>query len=105
VTRDLSRGEMVALVRQWEQGTETRAAFAQRHGVTLATFDYWKRRVRREASTAAAAAFAPVHLVSEPRSEVDGGIDVVLASGERLTVRAGASVDLLRTILVALRTC
>jgi hypothetical protein len=96
---------MVALVRQWEQGTETRAAFAQRHGVTLATFDYWKRRVRREGSTAADPAFAPVHLVSEPRTDADGSIDVVLASGERLTVRVGASGDLLRTILVALRTC
>jgi hypothetical protein len=30
---------------------------------------------------------------------------VVHASGERLTVRAGVSVDLLRTNLVALRTC
>ena len=96
---------MVALVRQWEQGSEARAVFAQRHGVTLATFDYWKRRVRREAATSAAATFAPVHLVSEARTEVDGSIDVVLASGERLTVRAGASVDLLRTILVALRPC
>ena len=105
MARDLSRGKMVALVRQWEQGTETRAAFAQRHGVTLATFDYWKRRIRREASTSAATTFAPVHLVSEQRTDLDASIDVVLASGERLTVRAGASVDLLRTVLVALRTC
>jgi transposase-like protein len=94
---------MVTLVRQWEQGTDTRAAFAQRHGVSLATFDDWKRRARREASTAAAATFAPVHLVSAHPH--DASIDVVLASGERLTVRAGVSVDLLRTILVALRTC
>jgi hypothetical protein len=96
---------MVTLVRQWEQGTDTRAAFAQRHGVSLATFDYWKRRVRREASTAAAATFAPVHLVSEHPHDANASIDVVLASGERLTVRAGVSVDVLRTILVALRTC
>ncbi|HXF45443.1 MAG TPA: hypothetical protein VNK91_04925 [Burkholderiaceae bacterium] len=105
MTRDLSRRKMVALVRQWEESTETRAVFARRHGLTLATFDYWKRRARREASSTAAATFAPVSLVTEPPTEADSSIDVVLASGERLTVRAGASVDLLRTILVALRTC
>jgi hypothetical protein len=72
----------------------------------VATFEYWKRRVRREGSTAAAATFAPVHLVSEHRVEAESpSIDVVLATGERLTIRAGVSVDLLRTVLATLRTC
>lgn len=105
MARNGSRHRMVALVRQWEQSTETRAAFARRHGLTLATFEYWKRRVRREASTAATT-FAPVHLISEKCTEAESpSIDVVLASGERLTVRAGVSVDLLRTVLATLRTC
>jgi transposase-like protein len=96
---------MVALVRQWEQSTETRAAFARRHGLTLATFEYWKRRVRREAATAAAT-FAPVHVVAENGIDAESAsIDVVLAGGERLTIRAGVSVDLLRTVLAMLRTC
>jgi transposase-like protein len=97
---------MVALVRQWEQSAETREAFARRHGLTLATFEYWKRRVRREASTAPGATFAPVQLVSDTRSSPgSSSVDVVLNGGERLTIHEGVSVDLLRAVLVTLRTC
>ena len=55
--------KMTALVQQWERSTETRATFARRHGVTLATFEYWKRRVRREA--AQVPTLAPVTLVPD----------------------------------------
>ena len=37
---------MLALVRQWKTGGETRRAFADRHGVTLSCFDYRRRQVR-----------------------------------------------------------
>ena len=95
---------MVALVRQWEQGRK-RARYLRsdmasrwRRSTTGSGASAEKRRppLRRPLRQ---------YLVSEARTEVDGSIDVVLASGERLTVRAGASVDLLRTILVALRPC
>lgn len=101
MARDRRRHRMVALVRQWEQSTETRAAFARRHGVTLAAFEYWKRRVRREGAT-----FAPVQIISDTPVETGrSSIDVVLASGERLTIPAGISGDLLRLVLVTLRSC
>lgn len=104
MARDRNRQKMVALVRQWEQGAETREAFARRHGLTLARFEYWKRRIRREAA-GAAVTFAPVHVMADRRESGSSSIDVVLASGERLMIREGVSVNLLRCVLATLRTC
>jgi hypothetical protein len=95
---------MAALVRQWEQSTDTREAFARRHGLTLASFEYWKRRVRREA-TAPAVTFAPLQVLSDRGEPASSSIDVVLATGERLTIHDGVSVDLLRAVLATLRPC
>lgn len=92
---------MAALVREWETSGETRKAFAQRHGLTLSRFEYWKRHVRRDTPAAPRIGFAPVHVTSPSR---DGAvIEVVLASGEQLTIRAGAPLDLVRAVVSALR--
>jgi hypothetical protein len=92
---------MTALVRQWEQSTETRERFARRHGLTLASFEYWKRRVRRKA----VATFAPVQVVADHTVPATHTIEVVLAGGERLLIREGVSSDLLRTVVTAFRAC
>ncbi len=42
--RARTRDRMLALVRRWETSGETRRAFAQRHGVTLSCFDFWRRQ-------------------------------------------------------------
>jgi hypothetical protein len=94
---------MTALVRQWEMGSESRQAFAQRHGLTVACFDYWKRRVRQVATTEPRVTFAPVQVVSDAPVRVSGAIEVVLVSGERLTIPDGVSSDLVRVVLAALR--
>ena len=94
---------MRALVQQWETSGELRKEFASRHGLTLARFDYWKRRVRREASAVARVEFAPVRLVTDPTPSDRGVIQVVLATGERLTIGDGTSVDLLRAVVSVLR--
>jgi hypothetical protein len=104
VASDRSRCKMVALVRRWEQSTETREAFARRHGLTLASFEYWKRRVRQE-TAASEVTFAPVQVMSSRGESGSSSIDVVLASGERLTIHEGVSMDLLRAVLATLRTC
>jgi len=93
--------KMTALVQQWERSTETRARFARRHGVTLATFEYWKRRVRR--ATAPVPTFAPVTLVADQAAPAPRAIAVVLVSGERLTTGEGVSGELVRAVVAALR--
>jgi hypothetical protein len=57
-----------------------------------------------EARAAARGDFAPVRVVSEPQTSERGVIHVVLASGERMTIGEGTSIDLLRTVMSVLRT-
>jgi hypothetical protein len=97
--------KMTALVRQWEQSTDTRERFARRHGLTLASFEYWKRRVRREATAAAVPTFAAVQVVADHAVPAAHTIDVVLTGGERLIIHEGVSSDLLRTVVTAFRAC
>jgi hypothetical protein len=96
---------MTALVRQWERSGETRQVFARRHGLTLARFDYWKRRLRRESTASTVPTFAPVRVVRDHATPAAATIEVVLDTGARITMREGVSVDLLRTVLAALRAC
>ncbi len=97
------RRKMTALVRQWEHSTETREHFARRHGLTLARFEYWKRRVRREAVATSVPTFAPVSMVADHAASDTRGIEVALATGERLIIHEGVSVDLVRAVVSALR--
>jgi hypothetical protein len=98
------RRRMTALVRQWEASSESRRTFAQRHGLTVSQFDYWKRQARR-ASPTDAVSFAPVRVLGAVESGAGDGVEVVLTSGARVVVHAGASVDLLRTVFTALALC
>lgn len=91
---------MRRLVARWRASEESGASFARRHGVTPWTFWYWCRKVTEE-SAEAAPALVPVHVL-EP--DVSAGVEVVLPSGERLKVAAGASGDLVRTVVAALRS-
>ena len=92
---------MARLVAQWRASDESGASFARRHGVRPWTFWYWSRKRSAPASTRPALpTFVPVHVA--PPVET-GVIEVVLASGERLHVHAGASGDLLRAVVAALR--
>jgi hypothetical protein len=95
---------MVTLVRQWETSGEPRREFARRHGMTMSQFDYWKRQVRRAAPAHHAVGFAPVQVVESTQGHNGATIELVLAGGERVTIHAGASVDLVRTVVAALRS-
>lgn len=99
-----ARQRMATLVRQWETSGEPRRAFASRHGLTVAQFDCWKRQVRRGgAAGAASMGFARVQVVDTPRQGHNGGIEVLLGGGDRLTIHEGTSVDLVRAVVMTLR--
>lgn len=96
---------MATLVRQWETSGEPRRAFARRHGVTVSQFDYWKRQVRRAATATEAVRFAPVQVVERGPERRDGTcLELVLPGGERVIIHDGVSVDLVRTVVTALRS-
>ena len=97
--RDDTRRQMTTLVRRWEGSDETQAAFAQRHGLSQGKLRYW---VQRAPTPADPVTFTPVQLRNDERPET-GGIEVALATGERLVIAAGASADLVRAVVAALR--
>jgi hypothetical protein len=96
---------MVRLVAQWRVSGESRASFARRHHVSSWTFWYWSRKLsaesRDQADAAPSATFVPVRLAVDPDAPV---IEIVWAGGERLHVRPGASADMVRAVVTALRS-
>jgi len=96
---------MARLVAQWRSSGESGARFARRHHVSAWTFWYWCRKLPRDTASEAGgippvARFVPVRVAADPDPSA---IEVVLTSGERVQVRVGAPVELLRAVLTALR--
>jgi hypothetical protein len=90
---------MARLVAQWQRSGEAGARFARRHHIPPWTFWYWCRKLA--ATPATAPTFVPVQVAPD----VDApAIEVVFRSGERLHVRVGASADLVRAAVTALRS-
>jgi hypothetical protein len=97
-TRTAAR--MARLVAQWRKSGESGASFARRHHIPAWTFWYWQRKLSAGTSPRAPA-FIPVQITAESAEPV---IEIVLGGGERLAVRAGASADLVRAAVSALRS-
>jgi transposase-like protein len=100
-TRTAAR--MARLVAQWRKSGESGASFARRHQIPAWTFWYWQRKLSDTSAVApaSAAAFVPVQVTAERDEPV---IEITLSGGERLAVRAGASADLVRAAVSALRS-
>lgn len=100
-TRTAAR--MARLVAQWRKSGESGASFARRHQISAWTFWYWQRKLSAApaAPPTSTPTFVPVHVASDGADPV---IEIVLSGGERLQVRAGASVDLVRAAVSALRS-
>jgi hypothetical protein len=95
---------MARLVAQWRTSGESRAGFARRRRIPAWTFWYWCRKLSIGPGTESAtppATFVPVRLAVEPDAPV---IEIVWSGGERLHVRPGASADLVRAVVTALRS-
>lgn len=95
---------MARLVAQWRASGESQAGFARRHGVPPWTLWYWSRkRIDASADRPARRAFVPVQVVPDAAPPLAAAIEVVLVSGERLTIPEGVSSDRVRAVLAALR--
>ena len=88
-----TRQRMAMLVRQWETSDEPRRAFAQRHGLTVSQFDYWKRQVRREGTSGATLDFAPVQVIDAHASaRASACVEVMLRDGAHLVIHGKSSL-------------
>jgi transposase-like protein len=94
---------MARLVAQWRKSGESGARFARRHQIPAWTFWYWQRKLSGTSAgaPAPAPAFVPVQVTADRAEPV---MEIVLSGGERLEVRAGASADLVRAAVSALRS-
>ena len=103
------RERMREALRRWRRSGLSAAAFCRREGMAAQTLSYWKRAlgpaqtvVRRRRATRPVG-FVPVRLVDYAEGVAAGGLEIALASGDRLVVREGVSRELLRDALLVLR--
>ncbi len=95
--------QMAPLVAQWRKSGESGASFARRHQIPAWTFWYWRHKLSSASPVAPppAPTFVPMQVAVERAEPV---IEIILSGGERLEVRAGASADLVRAAVSALRS-
>jgi hypothetical protein len=102
--RKRTPARMARLVAQWRTSGESRAHFARRHHLPAWTFWYWCRKLSAgptEFADTPPARFVPVRVAMEPDVPV---VEIVWTGGERLHVRAGATADMVRAVVTALRS-
>ena len=104
MTRKRTPARMARLVAQWRASGISQAGFARQHRIPTWTFWYWCRKPSTVApstdASPAAPAFVPVHLTAAPTAAV---LEIVFSGGEQLQIRPGASADLVRAAVTALR--
>lgn len=100
MARTRTAARMARLVAQWRTSGESGASFARRHRIPTWTFWYWQRKLSATSSAERPAAFVPVQVAVDD-SPV---IELMLTGGDRLQVRAGASAELVRAAVSALRS-
>lgn len=110
MARITRREEMERVLARWRRSGLSAAGFCRREGMAPQTLSYWKRAlgpakaVVRRRRAARPVGFVPVRLVdsADPVATTDG-LEIALASGDRLVVREGVSRELLRDALLVLR--
>jgi hypothetical protein len=103
------REQMRRVLARWRRSGVSAAAFCRGHGIKPQKLSYWKRalgagRVARRPRDARPVDFVPVRLLdSMAGAAASEGLEITLATGERLVVRDGVSRELLRDALMVLR--
>jgi hypothetical protein len=104
---DDRRDKMLDLARRWRESGMKARAFAQEQGVTPWVLYYWRQRLTRQERPvrqrrSRRVPLARVRVVSDVRNEADD-LEIVLVSGDRIRIFAGASVETFRRVVQVLR--
>ncbi len=93
------------LVAQWRASGEVNAAFARRHGVHPRTFWGWCHEEPRDQGrpTAADVGLVPVTLRQGADEAWGTDVEIVLASGDRVSLRGALTGEVLAHVVTALR--
>lgn len=86
-----------------QRSGQTVRAYCEAHRLRETSFYFWRTEIaKRDAEAKAAPAFVPVAVIDTP-AHPDAPIDVRLAGGHRLRVRAGCDRALLADVIRLLR--
>ena len=104
---DDRRDKMLDLARRWRESGLKARAFAQEQGVTPWVLYYWRQRLARQdrpmrRRRSRRVPLARVRVVSDVGTESDD-LEIVLVSGDRVRIPAGASVETVRGVMQVLR--
>jgi len=104
---DDRREKMLDLARRWRESGLNARAFAQEQGVTPWVLYYWRQRLTRRdrpvrRRVLRRVPLARVRVVGDAGNEGDD-LEIVLVSGDRIRIPAGASGETFRRVLQVLR--
>ena len=102
-----SRGQWQLLIGRWERSGQGQQRFCEREGVAVSTFQYWRRRLREEASRSSSAGEETASLVAvevraQPSLSERSGLRLVTPSGIGIEVEHGFDAATLRAVLAVL---
>lgn len=93
-------------IEQYLGGGLSRREYCQRHQLALSTFDYWRRRLRKEGAPATSSSSRALEVV---RVEVDmasvvgsAPLELVVGNGRMIRIPAGFDAGTLERLLVVL---
>ncbi len=103
MTKPVDKPQWVRVAEQFEHSGLTQKQFAQQQGLPLSTVQSWVYRRRRQASGPSA---PPVRLlpveVATPAASSAGKVEVLTASGVRVSFALGADVSYVARLVAAL---
>ena len=62
--------DMFGLISLWEESEEDRAVFCKKHGLTVATFSYWRTKYRKFQMSSASQGFVELKPISHLAIEI-----------------------------------
>lgn len=103
MTKPADKEQWVRIAEQFEHSGLTQKQFAQQQGLPLSTVQSWIYRRRRQAS---APSVQPIRLlpveVAAPAESSTGKVEVLTASGARVSFAIGTEVDYVARLVAAL---
>jgi hypothetical protein len=91
-------------VARWRASGESARVFAARSGWSPRTLSWWSSRLRRESADSERVEFVELVARGTPSFTPADAIDVVLANGTRIQVRAGFDEELLLAVVRTLES-
>jgi hypothetical protein len=91
-------------IEQWKRSGKTQREFCAQHSIALATFQWWRARLRagKVSRAEAQSLFVPLAVANEPVAAA-GVIEVELRSGTRLRFEGEAARGALERLLAKVR--